>query len=598
MQNNNNFIPTSNQNDLLDLMNVQNNVPISQVDLFDAQVAQPNNFVQNPYQYPVQQQYPIQQQQQYPFQPQMQQQINPSYSMNSNYLPQQPYYSNNVFPGYNNSYSDSCNYADDEPLKPQETNTATQQTETSLTSEQVENAIKLSLRLKKKTLQSSSFAEQTLPMLVSLAVDNIKSSKKAPLDLICVIDHSGSMSGEKIALVRNTFQYLLQYLGDSDRLSIVIFDDSAQRLFPLICATEENKQKILGHVSTITDCGGTDIARGMNHAFEILKQRRERNPLSSIFLLSDGLDGGAQHKVAQKLESAGEDLKDVTIHTFGFGNDHDPQLMTDIAALRGGNFYFIQKLDTVDEAFVDCLGGLLSCVGQNVSIKIKPEKSDILKGVEFTQAFGEASMWNKDGDLYITKINNLISGKQRDFVLELKVPTNAKELQDHEKNFIVATAEADITGLDGKHIIKKAELRITLLNEIEEVKDEEEDDREVMNNFYRLKGAMLLNEARKLADQGKNEEAKKKLESFKEELANSFLKDEQFIKNLIKDIDQAIVNVSPQVYAHVGKHFLMENARAQMHQMSNLASANCYQNAYQADLLCQVQQQKSTNMKF
>jgi len=401
-----------------------------------------------------------------------------------------------------------------------------------------------------------------------------------------------------MALVRNTFQYLLQYLRDSDRLSIVIFDDNAQRLFPLICATEENKQKILEHVSSITDCGGTDIARGMNHAFEILKQRRERNPLSSIFLLSDGLDGGAQQAVSQRLENAGEDLKDVTINTFGFGDDHDPQLMTDIAALRDGNFYFIQKLDTVDEAFVDCLGGLLSCIGQNVSIKIKPEQSDVLKGVEFTQAFGEASMWNKDGDLYITKINNLISGKQRDFVLELKIPVNTKELQDHEKNVIVASAEADITGLDGKHIIKKAELVITLLNEVEEVKDEEQDDKEVMNNFYRLKGAMLLNEARKLADQGQNEEAKKKLESFKEELSNSFLKNEQFIENLIKDIDQAIVNVSPQVYAHVGKHFLMENARAQMHQMSNLASANCYQNAYQADLLSDVKYQKSTKTKF
>jgi len=567
-------------------------------------------LVQNPQQLPIQQQqHPLPPQsqqlpqlpriQQYALPPQLQQQhpyplanfMHQSHANNftSGYYPRNIHVTSFISKKY--EYSDSCNYGDDEPLKPQET-TTTLETESPLTQEQVESAINLSLHLKKKTLQSSSFTEQTLPMLVSLAVDNIKSSKKAPLDLVCVIDNSGSMRGDKIALVRNTFQYLLQYLRDCDRLSIVIFDHRAHRLFPLICATEENKQKILGHVSTITEDGGTNVALGMKHAFEILKQRRERNPLSSILLLSDGHDNGAQHRVSEKLEHAGQELKDVTIHTFGFGNDHDAQLMTDIAALRSGNFYFIQKLDTVDEAFVDCLGGLLSCIGQNVSIKIKPEQSDVLKGVEFTQALGEACMWNKDGDVYVTKIANLISGKQRDFVLELKIPVNTKELQDNEKNIIVATAEAEITGLDGKQIIKKTELRITLLNEVEEVKDEEEDDREVMNNFYRLKGAMLLNEARDLAGQGKNEEAKKKLESFKEELSNSFLKDEQFIKNLIKDIDQAIVNVSPQVFAQGGKHFLMENARAQMHQMSNLASANCYQNAYQTNLLNEVRQQK------
>jgi len=589
--NNNNLPPSSNQVDLLDLIvepQAQNNVSISQipnsnVDLFDPFGAPPNNYI--PSQYPIQQQ----QQQAFPYQ-QIQQQINP-FANNVNYIPQQQLYP--IYPGNNyNNYTENLSYGDDEALKPQETTTTTQEPATSLTKEQVENAIKLSLRLKKKTLQSSSFTEQALPMLISLSVDNIKSTKKAPLDLVCVIDHSGSMCGEKIALVRNTFQYLLQYLSDSDRLSIVIFDHTAQRLFPLIRTTQENKDKILQHVSTIAACGSTNIALGMNHAFEILKQRRERNPLSSIFLLSDGLDGGAQHKVAQELERAGEDLKDVTINTFGFGNDHDPQLMTDIAALRGGNFYFIQKLDTVDEAFVDCLGGLLSCVGQNVIIKIKPEQSQVLQGVEFTQAFGEASMWTKDGDLYITKIANLISGKQRDFVLEIKVPVNKKELQDNEKNIVIASAEADITGLDGQHIIKKADLSITLLNELEEVKDEEEDDREVMKNFYRLKGALLLNEARTLADQGKNDEAKKKLENFKEELSNSFLKEEQFIKNLIKDIDQAIVNVTPHVYAQVGKHYLMEQGRAQMHQMSNLGSANCYQNAFQTHLLSDVKKQK------
>jgi len=37
--------------------------------------------------------------------------------------------------------------------------------------------------------------------------------------------------------------------------------------------------------------------------------------------------------------------------------------MRNIANLRDGNFYFIDKLEVVDECFVDALGGLMSVVG-------------------------------------------------------------------------------------------------------------------------------------------------------------------------------------------------------------------------------------------
>lgn len=50
------------------------------------------------------------------------------------------------------------------------------------------------------------------------------------------------------------------------------------------------------------------------------------------------------------------------INTFGFGADHDPKLMNDISKLRDGSFYYINQLSTVDEAFVNALGGLISVV--------------------------------------------------------------------------------------------------------------------------------------------------------------------------------------------------------------------------------------------
>ena len=338
--------------------------------------------------------------------------------------------------------------------------------------------------------------------------------------------------------------------------------------------------------------GGTDINLGMNVAFEILKQRRQSNPVSSIFLLSDGLDGSAQYKVRKSLNSVGLP-EDITINTFGFGQDHDPQLMSDIAGLRDGNFYFIKQLNTVDEAFIDCLGGLLSSVAHSAQIRIEPVQSEILPGVEVIKAYGDDNMWNKDQSAYTTRLTNLISGRQKNFVLEVSIPINKKELLDHQKDIRIVKAEAEIVGLNGQKVVKTAFLHMTLLNETEALPNkQEEDDVEVMKNFYRLKGASLLDEGRRLADQGRNDEAKKSLEGFKEELEHSVLKKEEFIKNLIKDIERAIQNVNPVVYQKFGKIEMLEDCKAQMYEKSNLKSANCYQNDVQTEMVKKVKAMK------
>jgi hypothetical protein len=95
-----------------------------------------------------------------------------------------------------------------------------------------------------------------------------------------------------------------------------------------------------------------------------LKQRTKENAVTSIFLLSDGLDGGAEKKVAESLFKFYKSLneKTFTIHSFGFGSDHDPKLMSEIANLRDGNFYFIQDLTKLDECFINALGALFSVV--------------------------------------------------------------------------------------------------------------------------------------------------------------------------------------------------------------------------------------------
>lgn len=48
-----------------------------------------------------------------------------------------------------------------------------------------------------------------------------------PIDLVCVVDQSGSMQGDKIALLKHTLNYIVDQMGPLDRLAIISFDTRA-----------------------------------------------------------------------------------------------------------------------------------------------------------------------------------------------------------------------------------------------------------------------------------------------------------------------------------------------------------------------------------
>ena len=91
-----------------------------------------------------------------------------------------------------------------------------------------------------------------------------------------------------------------------------------------------------------------------------MQARKFLNKVTSLFMLSDGLDniGNVDKKFTESLEKM--NIQDVfTVNTFGFGDDHDPEIMRNLAVIKDGNFYYIEKLDIVDESFVGALALLV-----------------------------------------------------------------------------------------------------------------------------------------------------------------------------------------------------------------------------------------------
>ncbi|WP_411024985.1 vWA domain-containing protein, partial [Salmonella sp. s54836] len=115
-------------------------------------------------------------------------------------------------------------------------------------------------------------------------------SKRAAVDIVAVIDRSGSMSGSKLALVKKTLHFVVSQLTAKDRLCLVVYDDSVDIVFPLTNITVENKGKLETKIDDVKTRGSTNLCGGLIKGMVTVMDRiSNKADVASVLLLTDGL---------------------------------------------------------------------------------------------------------------------------------------------------------------------------------------------------------------------------------------------------------------------------------------------------------------------
>lgn len=165
-----------------------------------------------------------------------------------------------------------------------------------------------------------------------------------------------------------------------------------------------------------------------------------------------------------------------TINCFGFGRDHDEDLLNNISKLKDGGFYFIDKLDTVDECFASALGGLMSVVAMDVNIYVTNAAFKPFETVKVKKTFG--SMWTQKGATsgYMINLAQLLAGSEKGYMLEMEIPPMNFKVEDKERSQCVLDVNLTAQDKTGQKAIKKeAKLILHFINEDEQMGDIEED---------------------------------------------------------------------------------------------------------------------------
>ena len=441
-----------------------------------------------------------------------------------------------------------------------------------------EDSVRCSLQFCFDYVQLSSSINQEIPVCLYIESGAGSQTQGRPgVDLVFIIDISGSMMGPKLELVKKTIEFTVSKLSPSDRVSLVTFNNSTNRLCPLLSMTDRNKSLILKLVNQINAFGGTEIIEGLNLGLKVMSDRRIVNSVSSIILLSDGKDNNSHSALPRAKESLIKSVHEIdsgfSIHTFGYGGDHDAQLMNAIAEEKNGGFYFIDDESKISMIFSNCLGELMSVVADNIQVDLEDIPCDV--NCRIGKVYSETLTRT-------FRMPPVLYGDSKSAVFLMEFPPFAC---DFGEVFDITPAKATVRYKlmkSGQVFVDECILKICVYPEGLEIEDMQL-EADVMTNFYRVKAAEVMKEAARLADSGDIPRARQALMMCTSELSSCIVGESDIIKQIINDIQEAISKLPNQIAYEVGgRADIMSKARNHLAQRA--VKPNTYQNYCQSAL--------------
>ncbi|XVF36527.1 hypothetical protein REPUB_Repub19eG0065600 [Reevesia pubescens] len=235
-------------------------------------------------------------------------------------------------------------------------------------------------------------------------------SHRAPIDLVTVLDVSGSMTGAKLQMLKRAMRLVISSLGSADRLSIVAFSACPKRLLPLRRMTAQGQRAARRIIDRLVCGQGTSVGDALRKATKVLEDRRERNPVASIMLLSDGQDERAQSNASNQRHHSSHVSStrfahiEIPVHAFGFGQS-------------GGYSH-----EPAEDAFAKCVGGLLSVVVQDLRIQLSFASGSAPAEIAAVYSCNGKPSVLTSGSV---RLGDLYAEEERELLVELKVPSSA-----------------------------------------------------------------------------------------------------------------------------------------------------------------------------
>ena len=224
------------------------------------------------------------------------------------------------------------------------------------------------------TLFPCPWNEQTV--LFSMTLQAANATPTVGNNLVFLIDVSGSMmSVDKLPLLKKSFSYLTDQLGENDIVSIVTY--SGRETVVLDGCSGNKKENILNAINSLIASGSTNGEAGLQKAYQLAEKHRIEGGNNRIIMASDGdLNVGISSEAALKeyITQKREAGIFLSVLGFGTGNYRDEKMET-LADNGNGVYLYVDGEAEAEKIFSTDLLANLYTVAKDVKMQITFDKA-------------------------------------------------------------------------------------------------------------------------------------------------------------------------------------------------------------------------------
>ena len=284
-----------------------------------------------------------------------------------------------------------------------------------------------------------------------IKITSPKAEKRTPINLVCVVDVSGSMSVNVeipdskevtgltvLDIVKHAVLTIIEVLGPDDKFSLVSFSSTAKLELELSPMDNAGKSAARTAVKRLETISSTNLWAGLHLGLSSLKSTPISN--SAVLVLTDGIPNVDPPRGI--LPTLNRFLKqnplNCTIHTIGFGYSLLSDLLVKIALRGNGSYSFIPDSSLTGTIFINLASDLLANKAHNTLVTITPTK-----GTNLDLSFVPFPYTQHQDGSYTIRFGSLTHGTDRHIVFKYKSSDSVNV--GHEAFFTVDCRYEDST---------------------------------------------------------------------------------------------------------------------------------------------------------